>query len=251
MTFRPTEYGRRGVLGVGTPQANPTVEAELGLLRPAGVSLVTARMYSDSKSARTRLTDYLDDLGSTLTRFDDLALSGFGFACTGSAYIRGRTATEVKLDELSQRFGYPVIATTTAIERVLSAWSTKKLLVVAPYPDWLMEVGQQYWQGLGLETRLVRIADLSSNDTHRIYTLDSSDASAALDATDVGPDETVLISGTGLPSLRAVIRARAEGMRALSSNLALAWALRQCVDDDGASPDAIFDSIDEHALNTL
>ena len=40
------EYGRRGRIGLVTPQANPTAEPEISLLLPDGVSLLSARCTS-------------------------------------------------------------------------------------------------------------------------------------------------------------------------------------------------------------
>jgi len=239
MTIRPSEYGQRGVLAIGTPQANPTVEQELWLLRPAQVSLVTARLVSKATEPRTRLTEYLSELGTTLQRFDQLALDAFGFACTGSSYIHGHTAEVALLDQLSEQFAYPIISAAAAIEAALHQAGAQRIAFVAPYPDWLGELGRRYWQSRGFEVVSIGLAALPNTDTRNIYRLGSEAATAQLAGLDARQVDAVVFSGTGMPSLRAVVRAQEQqALVALSSNLCLAWALaRQLgVSTDSATP---------------
>ena len=51
-------YGRNGVLGLATPQANPTAETEFRALMPQGVTCATVRMVSAEIDPATRLRAY-------------------------------------------------------------------------------------------------------------------------------------------------------------------------------------------------
>jgi maleate isomerase len=235
MNIRPTEYGRRGMLGIGTPQANPTVETEFQALRPPGVNLVAVRLLCMDKDPEQRIAGYLDGLAETLTRFDDLQLDAFGFACTGSTYIRGFTAERALVEELELRFGYPVITATAAIEQRLTALSARRIAMVSPYPDWLLKQGIDYWQGRGFEVATVGQATLPGDNLHQIYELTSRQALDVLNSLDLGGVDAILFSGTGMPSLRAIAGAQeSTGLPALSSNLCLAAALFQTLDMEGA-----------------
>lgn len=237
MSIRPSEYGSRGVLGIGTPQANPTVEQELWLLRPDGVSLACARLVSRDDDPKTRLTEYIQNLAETLERFDQLALDAFGFACTGSSYLLGHSAEHLHLDGLAQRFGYPVISAAAAIEAALRESGARRIAFIAPYPEWLGALGKKYWAARGFEVVSIGLAKLPGTDTRRIYELDSHAATAQLEALDGDAVDTVVFSGTGMPSLRAILRARDAGVSAVSSNLCLAWALARTIGvTDKASP---------------
>lgn len=223
---RPSEYGTRGIVAIGTPQGNPTVEQEMIALRPDGVSLVTARMYSPSSDPRKRLGDYLDDLAETLEHFAELEIDVFGFACTGSTYLRGYTTERAKVAELEHRHNYPVITAAAAIETELRALNAKRLAIVAPYPSWLNEMGIRYWEERGFHVEIFGRVALHSSDTYNIYGLTSDDALHVLGELKIRNADAVLFSGTGMPSLRALEPAHeSTGLPVLSSNLCLARQL--------------------------
>jgi len=228
MAVRPAEYGRRGVLGIGVPQANPTVEQEIGLLRPAGVSMVTARLVSTAPDTRTRLSDYLQNLGTTLGDFNALALNAFGFACTGSSYLYGHEAERELIRRLEGATGYPIVTAADAIERALLHLGARRIAIIAPYPEWLGELGVSYWESRGFTVAAHARVTLPGTDTRQIYQLTSDDALDALRKLAVVGVDAVLLSGTGMPTLRAVDQASKElGLLAVSSHLCLAWTLQQ------------------------
>ncbi|MDJ0927003.1 MAG: hypothetical protein QNJ73_05055 [Gammaproteobacteria bacterium] len=227
---RPSEYGARGIVAIGTPQGNPTVEQEMIALRPDGVSLVTARMYSPSPDPKKRLADYLDDLAETLEHFAELEIDVFGFACTGSTYLRGYTSERAKVAEIEHRHDYPVITAAAAIETELRALNAKRMAIVAPYPSWLNEMGIRYWEERGFKVEVFGRVALHSSDTYNIYGLSSNDALHVLDELNIRNADAVLFSGTGMPSLRALEPAQeSTGLPVLSSNLCLARQLLRTI----------------------
>src|SRR3546814_13245221 len=52
------DYGRAGIIGIGTPQANPTVEAEMRILLPQNALLQTTRLASSAPESLDRLREY-------------------------------------------------------------------------------------------------------------------------------------------------------------------------------------------------
>jgi maleate isomerase len=239
MNIRPTEYASAGLVGVGTPQANPTVEAEMLALRPAGVGLVTARLVCLNEDPKRRLLSYIDDLEQTMARYDSLKLDAFGFACTGSTYLYGYDEERALVARLEDQFGYRVITAAAAIETRLKQLGAESIALIAPYPGWLFQPGIEYWTGRGFNVRATGHARLPSSDLHEIYQLGSHQALEVLAGLDLDGVDAVLFSGTGMPSLRAIIQGQQDtGLPAMSSNLCMAASLFDAIGLDGMSATA-------------
>lgn len=220
------DYGSAGIVGVCTPQANPTVEAEFRLLMPEAVSPVTTRLTSTAADPRQRLIDYIERLGECLDAFDTLAIDVIAFACTGSAYLVGAEREHALIELERERRGVPVLSATAAIDTALRRAGARRIALFAPYPDWLIDAAREYWSARGYEvTQHVRVRTRDA-DTRSIYALGSADARRALaDRAPAGAD-AVLLSGAGMPTL-AVVLDHPGGADApvLSSNWCLAGAV--------------------------
>lgn len=225
--FTP-EYGR--AVGVATPQANTTVEPEMQLLLggTSEFTVLAARLTSPHKDSRARLIDYFDRLEATLSQFDIAPLAAAGFACTGSCYLVGREDEDRRLDAASRAAGYPVVSSAQAIRAALATLNAKRIALLSPYPKWLSEAGQQYWRDQGL--RLISVAGLPADllDTRGIYRLTTARVLEVYAGLDTRSADAVLLSGTGMPTLRAIVALNActpAGIPIISSNLCLAWLL--------------------------
>lgn len=228
------DYGRAGVVGIGTPQANPTVEAELHVLMPPNVLLATSRLTSTAKKPLDRLRDYLEHMDRALEQFDTLRPAAYGFACTGSSYLVDPARERTLLDDFEARFGYPIVTATAAIDAELRRSGARRIALASPYPQELADAATAYWRARGYEVAEVRRIETGSADTRSIYSLGTADArpiATELATLDV---DVVLLSGTGMPSL-ALLADPPAGALLLSSNLCLARAL--CRQIDAAEPD--------------
>jgi len=220
------EYGASGWVGIGVPQANPTIEMEMRRFLPSGVEPLTTRLTSSSSTSDKRLIEYIEQLPIFLTAYDVLPLDAFGFACTGSSYLVGTERESEILASASARFGYPTISAAVAIREAAASINARRIALLAPYPQHLIDAGVRYWEAAGLEIVAVQRMDLGSMDTREIYGLSSADAMMALNSFDPGNADAILMSGTGMPSLYALApAAEMFGRPVLSSNSCLAWAL--------------------------
>ena len=218
------DYGALGRVAIVTPQANPTVEPEIGLLLPARVSMVVARCVSRGDPPQ-RLREYFERLGETLERFDTMPLDVAGFACTGSTYLVGHDSERRALDALSERRGYPVLSAAQAIDAALQELGARRIALACPYPEWLLDAAQRYWSGRGYEVASGGSVQPGSGDTRSIYALGAARAGEAIRAQFAPVEADVyLVTGTGMPGLRLIAQLAAErGRPALNSNLCLAW----------------------------
>jgi maleate isomerase len=212
------------LVGVATPQANPTVEAELRELLPAHCNMQVARLTSRSTDSAGRLRDYLEHLDATVAQYGGMPLRALGFACTSSTYLLG----QARQDELIIGLGldYPVVTACDAIGAVLRRLGALRIALVMPYPEPLAAAAQAYWHDYGCDIAQVVRVDIGSQDTRRIYALGNADAAEALLQVDCGGADAVVVTGTGMPSLAAIgIAQERSPVPIFSSNMALAAEL--------------------------
>ena len=239
-----SEYGP--VLGVTVPQANTTVEPEMQALLGPRHTLLTARMVCHSPDARARLLDYLVTLGATAAQFDVAPLQALGFACTGSSYLVGATHEAERLVALTATCGYPVLSAAQSILHAFHALGARRIALLSPYPGWLSEAGLTYWKAAGLTVTAKAGLPSELLDTRNIYKLTTPAVQSLLAALDVTGCDAVLMSGTGMPSLRSIAAHRLP-MPVLSSNLCLAWAMQCAVQPDQSTTGLLNDMLAPNA----
>lgn len=215
-----SEYGAAGLVGVLPPQANSTVESELGVLLEPGVASIVSRLTCFSSDPRERLAGYFQNIGDALRAFDTAKPDVTLFACTGSTYLVGRKKERRAFASLR----LPVVSAAEAVSAALDALGARRLALVSPYPAWLTELCVAYWRGEGKEIAACASPAGDRSDTRRIYLLGTPDAVAALGTLDLAGVDAVLVTGTGMPSLGAIAWHTARsGVPILSSNFCLAW----------------------------
>ena len=219
-----SDYGQAGLIGIGTPQANPTVEAELRILLEPRIAITTLRLTSASEDPLQRLRDYLERLGDSLTQYDTLRPAAFGFACTGSSYLAGRKGEARMTEKLQADFGYPIVTAAAAIAHVLNSLGARRIAIASPYPPSLTEAAHAYWSASGFQVAALHRIETGSHDTRSIYRLSSEDARAAVAPLGEARVDAILLSGTGLPSLPLIAESW-NGPPLLSSNFCLAERL--------------------------
>lgn len=222
-----TGYGAKARIGIGTPQANPTVEPEVAALLPADVAMYVTRLTSSQAVAQDRLVEYLENLDGFLERYDTLSLGAFGFACTGSTYLLGAETEQRITSSASEARGLPIVTCARAIVAALEHLGAKSLAIYSPYPDWLHEASERFWRSEGFDIVATHTLNAAASDTRTIYAQNPADVAALMLEDDPGADVS-LITGTGLPSLGIVRQvSEASERTVLSSNLCLVWRLLQ------------------------
>ena len=214
-----SDYGARGLVGVLPPQANTTVEAELGVLLEPDMAMIVSRLTCFEEDSRARLLGYFHGVEAAMRAFDAARPQVVLFACTGSTYLVG-------LDDEDRRFAaqpVPIVSAARAVLKALDALNAKRLALVSPYPAWLTEACVAFWGAQGRTVVAVRMPEGDRSDTRRIYDLGSAQALKEIQALADAKADCILVTGTGMPSLAAIAKARTR-VPVLSSNLCLAWA---------------------------
>jgi maleate isomerase len=202
------------LIGILTPSGNPTAETELVRMFGDDAVMVTARLCSNAPTMLDRLADYADRIDEAVATFGGLPLDALGFACTGTSYLLGVEA-ETKLG---------VLTSTIATREALTALGVTRIALVNPYPAELVPPALAYWSAVGIE--IVDVVDVQRTEgaRHPIFDLTDQAVATALRRACAGAGEAVLLTGTGMPTLRTMSMVE-TAKPVLSSNLCLAWSL--------------------------
>lgn len=214
------EYAVTGTIGLLVPQANPTVEAEFRLFLPYEAQYATARLTSAALKPKERLRAYLVNAEQTIEDFDHLQPDCYAFACTGSSYILGHARESELISALEAKTQRPFITATQAILNLCQMRQIGTLTLIAPYPSDILVQASLYWSQAGINIRSIIQIDTGKKDTRGIYDLSSANIPPLGEGLET--DEAILVSGTGLASIKYLLDAAPH--RVLSSNLCLAWA---------------------------
>tara|TARA_B100001123_G_scaffold208625_1_gene236138 strand:- start:520 stop:1299 length:780 start_codon:yes stop_codon:yes gene_type:complete len=226
------EYAPRGLVGVLVPQANTTVEPEMQILMPRGISTITARLTSLEDTIEARLIDYYEGLENTLGQFANAPIDAIAVGCTGASYLVGRAREAELVKRWSNRAGVPAITTGLAVVEALNAIGARKVGFVSCYPPKLTEASAEYWSSHGFEVGHVVSAFNEQSDFHPIYSLRAQNASEALTHLRGPEHDAIVLLGTGMPTLRPIADvANDAGPLVLSCMLCLALCCVQQIGD--------------------
>lgn len=209
-------------VGLLAPSANPAVEPEIRHLLPHQVALHVARLpVMPNTTLEQRNAVYLQHVETALGAFGGLRLDATIVGITGPSYALPPSEDHALQGKLSEDARRPVIFASRAIAYALSQLGRRRLLLFSPYPGWLTERAERYWQAAGLDL----VESFKVSDTFRAYDLTPEEVGEGLAKLAPPPDCAVLVSGTGAATLDAMEWMRERvGVPLISSNLACAFS---------------------------
>ena len=219
-------------VGVLVPTSNPTVEPELQYLVGDDVALYAARFpYTPDLDLAQRIEGYPQVFLDCAKAFGAIELNAYLAAMTGASYGLMREGDDVLCEKLSAATGTVSTTACRAIRLSLEALDAKRMTLISPYPAWLTQRSVTYWKDCGFDvTQVVRMSE-----EFRAYELESDEVAAALGQIDDSKCDAVVMTGTGMLSVPAILELR-ENIQAtlLSSNISAAWWIMGTVGSKGS-----------------
>lgn len=209
-------------LGVLVPPANPTVEIEYPALVPAGVALHAMRLPVIPGDLDARNRGYVPSYAECIKGFGSLKLDAIAVAMTGPQYRLLFDGDADLCKRLSDAAGIPVETASMALYNALKALGIERLSLLSPYPDWLTTLAAAYWKSAGFQVDHIKAFE----DKLVAYAVTPAQVAEALRDTRTEPGGAVVMSGTGMRTLEALVQVQAKGgTPILSSNLCSVWSL--------------------------
>lgn len=220
-------------VGVLVPTSNPTVEPELHYLMGDDVALYAARFpHTPALDLKQRLEGYPQVFLDCAKVFGTIELNAYLASMTGASYALKRAGDDALCEKLSAATGTKSVTAAKAIREALAALGAKKIALISPYPEWLTTQAAGYWEDCGFTLSQV----VMMSEEFRAYEMESDEVAEAMAQVDGDSCDAVVMSGTGMLTIPAILELR-ESIRPplLSSNLCAAWWIMRTVGSKGSA----------------
>ncbi|MDW8397864.1 MAG: hypothetical protein RMK90_04770 [Acetobacteraceae bacterium] len=208
--------------GLIVPPANPTVEPEIAWLLGSAARLHAARLpVMPGADLAERNRRYPGTYAAAVAAFGSLPLSALAVGLTGASYPLGAVGDVALCEALTRQAGRPVATAARALLAALAVLRPARVGLLSPYPAWLTDQALAFWAEAGVP--IVETVKLPGE--FRAYELSPAEVAEALGRFAARDLELILLSGTGMLTLPAILPRAGAGPVLLSSNLATAWWL--------------------------
>jgi len=219
----------RARLGFLIPPGTPTVEREMYMVAPEGVSVHFSRMVARGpvgtlENLQQRAASQIEHMDETVELLARVEPDVIVLAHTATSYVLGKDGDAKLARHQAQRTGIPFISALGSAVEAFGVLGVRKVAVGTPYDQALTLRGKAVLEEYGIEVVnaecLPDVKDIFEEPPRRVYGLIKGANRPEADA--------VFVSGVGLPTLSVLGPAETDlGKPVLSSSCAMMWnALR-------------------------
>lgn len=208
--------------GVLVPPANPTCEIEYPLLKPSRTVMHTMRLPVLPGDLESRNANYINSYDEAIKGFGNLNLEAIVIGLTGPQYRLGLKGDKDLCNRLSDKYGIKIETASLAIYKTLKKLGVERISMVSPYPNWLTEHAKNFWLGAGFEVKDI----YSFKDELTAYDVTPKEVQSALESVNVSDSEAIVLSGTGMLTVEAILAAgKKVTTPMLSSNICSMYSI--------------------------
>jgi maleate cis-trans isomerase len=208
-------YGWRGRIGLMLPYDNAVIEPEFARTLPYGVS---AHVIRTTKTDRLELAQESLVLAPTMQH---LRASIALYACNASSFIKGRAWHDAFLADFQAAAGVPAESANSALMKLVAHRKVRRLAVVTPYPEWLLDPLRKFVTDSGFEVVNVVGLGLEPPDINALGPEHSYRFAKQANVTEA---DGIIIVATNFRTLEVLSRLEQELRKpVMSSNQALMW----------------------------
>ncbi len=219
-------------LGLIVPPANATVEPEMAALVASRAVIHTTRLpgtvsEDTSRGLDARIDGYVAALPDVVRSFGGMHLDALCLMHTGCSYAVGLDGEEQLRTVLAHAGASHAFTAADAVAETLASLGCVRVALVVPYPDWLSRRAVAYWEARGLTV----IGVVKPQGVVSIYDITPEAVLEAITRLDLRSAEAILLSGTGMATLRVLeAHAPTSEIPVVSANQCAAWqALSRCI----------------------
>jgi maleate isomerase len=204
------------------PYDNAVIEPEFARTLPPGVS---AHAIRTTKTDRLELAEESLLLAPTMKQ---LRASIALYACNASSFIRGRAWHDSFLQRFQEAAGVPSESANSSMIKLLEHRKVKRVAIVSPYPEWLLEPLAKFVTDSGFEVANIIGLGLEPPD---INALGPEQSYSFAKKANVASADGILIVATNFRTLE-VLGFLEEELRkpVVSANQALMWIAHKMLD---------------------
>ena len=212
-------YGWRRRIALMVPYDNTVIEPEFARTLPHGVS---AHVIRSTSTDRKELAQESLVLAPAIRHLEaQLAL----YACNASSFMQGRAWHDDFVASFEQAAGIPAESATSAVIRLLEHRRLQNVVLVTPYPEWLLDPLRRFFADSGLGVAQIVGLGLEPIEINR---LGPEGAYHAARKADLAEADGLFILATNFRTLEILPLLEAElGKPVMSTNQALMWVARR------------------------